>query len=658
MADLAENYGVEKFQWLTNYKHLISIDVDDLISWLVVDENQSTANEKLKHFCDGKLSEKMLQTNQKLDGLGLSDFQANILTKKANVFEDVGKSIFIDRSAVKLANMDSLLDGMFSKKIVPPAQAISLSTFKSVCFGGHFRGVRNYTNSAKATQTIAFIGGEPGGFVDYILWRKGWRARCFGFAPKASYRTSSFVSDPLSFQVYDGPGKDGDITNPKNLSFFIDLIKQKNRDGILQVFADVVLPVYRSRDSKEIVSKRLHLSCCAYALAVLTHGGDFIMKIFDVLTPFTVGLIYIMYKCFRKICIIKPHSSRPANGERYLICSEKLPESRTKAIFNHLLEINETMSTDEAEISELVALDILKEDSNFYSYVLDSNNAIMSKQIEATEKKLRFAEDPSLHENELKEAIKKKFLKLWNLPTSITTAEQKQLLPDDYAKDLYPNLSSLLDWIREPKEESLLSVIAAEISTRNYYFLPIENVNDNDRTYFLSKGQEYVYKFDKTKRIWTQITDITVKLPEKTLIYGEMITVYDAKNSQGTPYLHVIDGYVLGGLEIHSLEYIRRSSICHDFVLSVGSQRKYENNKKVASLESQMKIKSKDVGSFLQKLRAEKIGETNQLVANVGRTRYFVPKGMLAFHMDLPIKIWKWSHSFISETLADKTLHF
>jgi cap1 methyltransferase len=48
----------------------------------------------------------------------------------------------------------------------------------------------------------------------------------------------------------------------------------------------------------------------------LHSGGKFVCKIFDVFTPFTAGLIYILYRHFERICIIKPYTSRPANSER------------------------------------------------------------------------------------------------------------------------------------------------------------------------------------------------------------------------------------------------------------------------------------------------------------------------------------------------------
>ena len=42
-------------------------------------------------------------------------------------------------------------------------------------------------------------------------------------------------------------------------------------------------------------------------------------KLFDLFTPFSVGLVFLMQRAFRQISIFKPVTSRPANSERYLI---------------------------------------------------------------------------------------------------------------------------------------------------------------------------------------------------------------------------------------------------------------------------------------------------------------------------------------------------
>ena len=54
----------------------------------------------------------------------------------------------------------------------------------------------------------------------------------------------------------------------------------------------------------------------------LVLGGHFVCKVFDLFTPFSIGLVYLMYRAFDEVYIFKPVTSRPANSERYLLISE------------------------------------------------------------------------------------------------------------------------------------------------------------------------------------------------------------------------------------------------------------------------------------------------------------------------------------------------
>jgi hypothetical protein len=55
---------------------------------------------------------------------------------------------------------------------------------------------------------------------------------------------------------------------------------------------------------------------CNQVLSNSFAGGNFVCKLFDLFTPFSVGLVYLMYKSFQRISILKPNTSRPANSER------------------------------------------------------------------------------------------------------------------------------------------------------------------------------------------------------------------------------------------------------------------------------------------------------------------------------------------------------
>lgn len=70
--------------------------------------------------------------------------------------------------------------------------------------------------------------------------------------------------------------------------------------------------------SQEVKLQRLILCQFLAGMLLLRPGGMFICKIFDIFTPFTAGLLHILYLNFNDFSIIKPITSRPANSERFL----------------------------------------------------------------------------------------------------------------------------------------------------------------------------------------------------------------------------------------------------------------------------------------------------------------------------------------------------
>ena len=49
-------------------------------------------------------------------------------------------------------------------------------------------------------------------------------------------------------------------------------------------------------------------------------GGTFILKIFDVFHKPTVDILYLLCYYYNNVVIMKPHTSRIANSEKYVIC--------------------------------------------------------------------------------------------------------------------------------------------------------------------------------------------------------------------------------------------------------------------------------------------------------------------------------------------------
>lgn len=67
----------------------------------------------------------------------------------------------------------------------------------------------------------------------------------------------------------------------------------------------------------------LRLITCEVLSALLTQrtGGTFVVKVFDVFTPYSIQLIGILCRSYAKVTMIKPLTSRPANSEKYLMCT-------------------------------------------------------------------------------------------------------------------------------------------------------------------------------------------------------------------------------------------------------------------------------------------------------------------------------------------------
>ena len=61
-----------------------------------------------------------------------------------------------------------------------------------------------------------------------------------------------------------------------------------------------------------------------FALTMQKHGGTFILKIFDCFMQHTSDILCILTSFYNKVFITKPHTSRYANSEKYIICKDFL----------------------------------------------------------------------------------------------------------------------------------------------------------------------------------------------------------------------------------------------------------------------------------------------------------------------------------------------
>ena len=188
------------------------------------------------------------------------------------------------------------------------------------------------------------VAAGPGGFSEYILWRRGGGAKGFGFTlnvPDNDFTLEKFHhrAAPELFHAYYGPKNDGDLYQSNNIRKLRELVRRQTKGAMLHVMmADGGFDVSGLENIQEVMNKQLLLSQFAAALATLRVGGHFVCKCFDLFTPFTAGLLYLLHTAFDKVCIYKPAQSRPANSERYVVCRGM--RAGIEAITEHLLWVN------------------------------------------------------------------------------------------------------------------------------------------------------------------------------------------------------------------------------------------------------------------------------------------------------------------------------
>ena len=274
-----------------------------------------------------------------------------------------GLSRFVNRSAIKLANIDAMLGFVLTSS--PSSRSDGGAT--TTAGGGDF--------------VFADLCGAPGGFSEYVLHRRAHppppppssprgssteqraaandraRGRCYGFGmslsggnadgagvawdmdhlrrhhlrpPPAVGRDEDAPADapgsPSSYRVCRGADGTGSIyiwDNVLELQREMRSTVPGGGDGALAdlVVADGGFDAQRDADDQEATAHGIVVCQTAAALALLRPGGTFVLKMFGTRTCGTRRMMRDLYaRRFDKLTFVKPISSRPASAERYLVC--------------------------------------------------------------------------------------------------------------------------------------------------------------------------------------------------------------------------------------------------------------------------------------------------------------------------------------------------
>ncbi|KAK7487035.1 hypothetical protein BaRGS_00021705 [Batillaria attramentaria] len=553
----------EEVEWIPPSDGTVP-SLEEMMQWKVIGPKKRTIDDETT-YCNEKVLQNILSSKSVFDILESEEMRR--ARTRSNPYETIRGAFFLNRAAMKMANMDAVMDFMFTNphdsQGRPMVGSNELLYFADICAG-------------------------PGGFSEYVLWRRKGECKGFGMTLKGQndFKLEDFFAGPSEmFEPHYGVGGlhgDGDIFRPDNQEAFISFVR-RNSDGkgVHFVMADGGFSVEGQENIQEILSKQLYLCQFLVAVSVLREGGHFVCKLFDLFTPFSAGLVYLMRLIFDSVCIFKPVTSRPANSERYIVC--KGLRANCKPVIDYMDAVNRDLCScsstlSETDVNHIVDQDVMLDDAAFFTYIYNSNVKLGKRQILNLRKIQAFAQNVDLYEVRQSE-VRRKCLEKWQVPDEVRAAPTRQ----------------------DPKVvfETLLK-------------------------------KSVVFCWDgRSHGRWRKLEGMRVELPTQTLLEVEFVVELrgEGKGQRRLTTVHVMDALFLCGKDVRHRHFRERQDCLQKFVKALHKETRSD----LAKLVMPDAIRLEDATHLFDKLEMMKVkGSANQLrlcfLSHTGN--YFHPTGI------------------------------
>jgi len=594
--------------WIPNSKVSEIPHLDELNTWVAMAERKETIEDE-SSFIEADILEEILKNKTLFDDLSGNELMH--ARSRANPYETIRGALFQNRAAMKMAEMDASFDFMFTNHEDRKPDGPNLLYFSDICAG-------------------------PGGFSEYVLWKEKWKAKGFGFTLRASwandFKLSAFIAGtPETFDCHygvDGYRGDGDVYRQDNLAAFREYVKE-NTDGlgVHFVMADGGFSVEGKENIQEILSKQLYLCQFLCAMNTLRVGGHFMCKLFDLFTPFSVGLVYLLYRSFEKICIFKPVTSRPANSERYVVCKGLLPG--TEAIRDYMTELNckiNNLKGSNIDVHEVVPYDTMKQDTEFFDYIFSSNNTIGGRQVLGLQKLVTYIQNTSLVGPDQTE-VRSQCLAAWGVPDR-PRANISRNDPDvqfDYLNTLHS-----LEWMNHPVI-TLSRALLDQIKSVHDYKCTLAG---GDRVYLFSLGRHSIFQWRPSEQrhtSWSRLDssqNINLELPRYTLIDAELVMecVGEGRGQHKNLAVHIRDAVCLGDEYIGDKSLSDRCRYIEAFAKALSKPCRND----IVRVRAKPYFSMSEMEAAMNRLETRQMKKVNErrLTYSFDDGRYFVPRGI------------------------------
>ena len=224
----------------------------------------------------------------------------------------------LSRSYFKMIEMWKRLD--LATELVPLVKAnIGLRTAHSAEGpGGFIEGCiqATYNVMLKYDPTFKYLGSNAITLRSDAKNVPGWR------------KAAKFLTINPQVWISDGQDGTGNILVKGNQDHFVNETRIRHGQGVHIYTADGGFDFSSDYNAQEDSIFPLLLAECLIGLRVLSKGGCMIIKCFDTTEQPTLDLLWLLSRSFRTWGLIKPHTSRAGNAERYFIGKGYLESSQ------------------------------------------------------------------------------------------------------------------------------------------------------------------------------------------------------------------------------------------------------------------------------------------------------------------------------------------
>ena len=326
--------------------------------------------------------------------------------KETNAYEDIYEKYFNKNQSCQLANINYLFD----KKLI------------------------EYDNFYNGIPIL--IVGDNGGFTDWIMYytidKKAYFPSIFVIPEKNNdIKKTKFrnqIKDKIQEHVVildEFYQENKDIDENTNLSndFINNISKtiyEKTDKYKVNLYIARKVIKFSPDSSQEIKYKKFLLVNTLLAFKTLNNGGNFIIKLYDTFTHFTVGLIYMIFKNFENVTIFKPVSTRQYSPCRFLVAENylKSKDEETNGSIKYLEDFLAKyieFTKNDYDVKFFLPSAELRKNEQFKNILFEINNGITEKRIDALKQIINYLDEKSTNLYD-KMSIKKFFLDKWGIP--------------------------------------------------------------------------------------------------------------------------------------------------------------------------------------------------------------------------------------------------